>query len=654
MRPFHRLLVGLLSMAPFACGVRTPPAVAEPRRADEPLVASELKDDAELARAIREHYTKYEFRIPMRDGVHLFTAVYAPKERSRTYPILLNRTPYGIGPYGVDNDPDEKNPRVLRRFAPSTRLVREGYIFVHQDVRGRMMSEGTFVDVRPHAQKAGEIDESSDAWDTIDWLVKNVPGNSGRVGIWGVSYPGFYAAQAAVDAHPALKAVSPQAPVTDWFEGDDFHHNGAFFLAAAFEFYSSFGKARPQPTKKVTWGFDHEVADLYDFFLAMGPIANANTKYLKNEVPFWNELFAHGARDDFWKVRNPRPFYKNVKPAVMTVGGWFDAEDCFGALATYSAFEKQSPGASNTLVMGPWRHGGWARTDGDRLGDVRFGQKTSAFYRENIEAPFFQHHLKGTPAPALPEAWTYETGTNVWQHYDVWPPREAKPKALYFQESGGLASAPPARGATGFDEYVSDPKKPVPFSSKLGGEIDEDYMTEDQRFASRRPDVLSYGTGPLAADVTLAGPIEAELWVETTGTDADFVVKLVDVYPEDVADPDPNPTGVKMGGYQQLVRGDVMRGKFRRSFEKPEPFDPGKPALVKFTLTDVNHTFRSGHRIMVQVQSSWFPLVDRNPQTFVDIYTAKESDFKTATHKVLRSGDRASNLRVFVLRGNLP
>lgn len=654
--PITLLLVCLGSVA---CGVSSPPAVAEPRKVDDPLFHEALDNDAAAFRAIREHYTKFEYRIPMRDGKRLFTIAYVPKDASRTYPIMLTRTPYSISPYGIDNYPDAKDSRALRKFAPSRGFIREGYIFVHQDVRGRLMSEGTFVDVRPHAQTKGDVDESTDAWDTIDWLVKNVPTNNGRVGSWGISYPGFYAAQTAVDAHPALKAVSPQAPVTDWFMGDDFHHNGAFFLADGFDFYASFGKPRPKPTTKLVWGFDHDVVDIYDYFLAMGPLSNANTKYLENGIPFWNDMMAHPTRDAWWKARDPRPYYRNVKPAVMTVGGWFDGEDCYGALETYRAFEAQSPGAENVLVMGPWRHGGWARNDGDRHGDITFGQKTSLHYREEIELPFFRRHLKGkgrADAGKATEAFVFETGTNVWQSYAAWPPREAKKGTLHFHAQGKLGAAPPAAGEdeSGFDAYVSDPAKPVPYRAKTGTEIDGDYMSDDQRFASRRPDVLTFTTGELDADVSFAGPLEAKLYVSTTGTDADFVVKLVDGYPQDHADPEPNPSGVHMGGYQQLVRAEIMRGKFRSSFEKPEPFEPGKPVLVHFTLPDIAHTFRAGHRIMVQVQSSWFPLVDRNPQTFTDIYMAKESDFRAATHRLYRTPDKPSSLDVTLLRGVLP
>jgi hypothetical protein len=664
MRTSPSPLLLSLCLASLACHVGASKAVAEPRKPssaadDAPLIHAELKDDAETAAAIREHYTKYEHKIPMRDGVHLFTSVYLPKDRSRTYPIMLVRTPYSVSPYGADAYPTPRSSWALHGFAPSRHFVRDGYILVHQDVRGRLMSEGTFVDVRPHATAKGEIDESTDAYDTIDWLVKNVPANNGRVGVWGISYPGFYAAQSAVDAHPALKAVSPQAPVTDWFQGDDFHHNGAFMLADAFDFYSNFGKPRPKPTKKMKWDSElHDAADVYDFFLGMGPLPNANgPKLLNGEIAFWNDLMAHGTRDDFWKARDPRPHYKDVKPAVMTVGGFFDAEDAFGALETYRAFERQSPrSAENTLVMGPWRHGGWARGEGDRLGDVTFGQKTSQFYRDNIEFPFFQRHLKGKNLPPNPEAWVFETGTNTWQRYAQWPPAEAKSAVLWFHAQRKLSTQPVAapEDDAGFDAYVSDPDKPVPYRAKLSGEIDAEYMIDDQRFASRRPDVLVYQTSELDADVTLAGPLDAGLWVSTTGTDADFVVKLIDVYPQDYPDPDPNPSGVKMGGYHQLVRGEVMRGKFRTSFEKPEPFKPNEPAVVRFSIPDVCHTFRAGHRIMVHVQSSWFPLVDRNPQSFVDIYKATEADFHAATHHVYRTKERPSGLRVNVLRGALP
>ena len=634
--------------ATLACG-RSGQAVAEPTKkgaasrgasGDEPLLGGALATEADVVRALREHYTKYEHAIRMRDGVALHTVVYAPKDSSRSFPILLTRTPYGVAPYGVDTYPDATNPRTLRRFAPSWAMIRDGYVFVHQDVRGRMASEGTFVDVRP----VGPVDESTDAFDTVDWLVKNVPNNNGRVGIWGISYPGFYAAQAAVDAHPAVKAVSPQAPVTEWFLGDDFHHNGALMLADAFDFFGSFGRSRPRPTRAASpWKSEHETGDVYDFFLALGPIANANARYFDGKIAFWNDLLAHGTRDAFWVARDPRPRYRAAKPAIMTVGGWFDAEDLFGALETYRAFERGGAKSENVLVMGPWKHGGWARGDGDKVGDISFGAKTSDFYHEKIESPFFARHLKGRAGPAAPEAWVFETGIDQWTRYASWPPREAKLATLHVHPGGTLGTRAPIE--SGAYEYVSDPAKPVPYLGRSTPSIDNDYMTADQRFAARRTDVVVLSTGVLTADVALAGPVEASLWVTTTGTDADFVVKLVDVHPSDAAE---------LGGYQQLVRAEIMRGRFRNGFDRPEAFRPGEPSLVRFTLPDVCHTFRPGHRLMVHVQSSWFPLVERNPQTFVDIANAKDADFRAATHRILFGPDRGSSLRVSVARGTLP
>jgi len=621
--------------------------------APPPLVPFEIKTDDDVVRALREHYTKHEFRVPMRDGVKLFTHVYTPKDTSRTWPILMVRTPYSVQPYGVENYPGKGNPRLLTRLAPSWAALRAGYTLVHQDVRGRMMSEGQFVDIRPR-RAGGEtaIDEATDAWDTVDWLVKNVPGHNGKVGVWGISYPGFYAAQAAVEAHPAVKAVSPQAPVTEWFIGDDFHHNGALCLADAFGFYATFGRARDKPARKMNWDFDYDVGDVYDFFLHMGPIANANARYLEGKIAFWNELLAHPNRDAWWQARDPRPHYKNIRPAVLVVGGWFDAEDLWGTLETYQTMNRQSPGAKVSLVMGPWAHGGWARGDGEAVGHISFGAKTSVRYRDEVELKFFEHHLKGAAAPAIPEAWVFETGSNEWRSYDAWPPRGAKPVALYLHHRGALSITKPTQ--SGEDRYVSDPARPVPYLGSPSQRLDHDYMTGDQRFATRRPDVLTYSTPVLDGEFVLAGPVKADLFVTTTGADADFVVKLVDVWPEDTTDPDPNPKGVRMGGYQQLVRGEVMRGRFRDSFEKPIPFEPGKPTLVRVTLPDVHHAFRAGHRLVVQIQSTWFPLIDRNPQTWVDIATAKESDFKAATHAILRAPSHASSVTLPLLRGTPP
>jgi putative CocE/NonD family hydrolase len=594
---------------------------------------------------VKAHYTKYEYRIPMRDGKHLFTAVYVPKDGG-PYPILLMRTPYSVRPYGVDRYPDNLGPSAL--------FGKAGYIFAYQDVRGRWMSEGEFVNMRPHnpAKKgSADIDESTDTYDTIEFLLKRVPNHNGKVGQWGISYPGFYTAAGMIDAHPALKAVSPQAPVTDWFIGDDWHHNGALFLPHMFNFMARFDRPRPEPTKKFNATFDHDTPDGYQFFLQLGPLADAGRRHFKGEAAFWDEATKHGTYDDFWKARNLRAHLKDIKPAVLTVGGWFDAENLFGALEVYKNVKKNSPKTTNALVMGPWVHGGWSRDDGSKLGDVPFNSKTGEFYREHIELPFFEHHLKDKATPAYPEAWLFETGTNVWRKHDTWPPRTARPRSLYFHAGGKLSDDSPqdATPENGHDEYLSDPAKPVPFFDKIAIGMAPEYMTADQRFASRRPDVLVYQTDVLDEDLTIAGPVQAELFVSTTGTDADWVVKVIDVYPNDFPDPNPNPTGVKMGGYQQLLRGDVMRGKFRASFEKPEAFTPGKPTKVKFALPDVYHTFRTGHRLMIQVQSSWFPLVDRNPQTFVDIYNAKESDFKKATQRIYRTRELPSRVTLGVM-----
>jgi putative CocE/NonD family hydrolase len=614
---------------------------------ETPLIAAPLTDAAEADRAFREHYTKFEYRIPMRDGVALYTVAYVPRDRSRAWPALLIRTPYAVTA-GVDVHPDVKTPRALARTALSMAAIRDGFIFVNQDVRGRMMSEGQFVDVRPAAAKGG-TDEATDAYDTVDFLVKNLPAFNGKVGVWGISYPGFYAAQAAIDAHPAVEAVSPQAPVTEWFIGDDFHHNGALFLMDTVSFFAGFGKPRPQPTRKATWGFDVEAADAYDFFLALGPLKNVNERHFKGEIAFWNEVLAHPTRDAWWKARDPRPRYRDVRPAVLVVGGLYDAEDLWGTLATYRAFDTQSPRGPVRLVLGPWRHGGWARTEGDALGDVSFAWKTSRFYQEQVELPFFRRALKGCAGEEPAEALVFETGTNVFSRFDAWPPRTTATSRHLGARGALTVSAPDAREA--FDEWRSDPGAPVPFRAGYGMDNDGEYMTADQRFASRRPDVMSYVSPVLTEDVTLAGPVGVDVWLSTTGTDADVVVKLIDVQPFDAP---AGPNGAKLGGAHTLVRAEVMRGRFRDGFEAPRPFTPGEPARVRFTLPDVHHTFRPGHRLMVQVQSSWFPLVDLNPQTFVDPARATEADFVAASHRLWRDAARPSKVVLPVLRGRLP
>jgi putative CocE/NonD family hydrolase len=603
------------------------------------------------AEYVRRNYLKREVRVPMRDGVHLFTAIYTPKDESRPYPILLNRTPYSIAPYGEDRFPSS--------LGPSERFLRDGYIFVYQDVRGRLMSEGEFVDVRPYRpEKSGpsEIDETTDTFDTIEWLIENLKGHNGKVGMYGISYPGFYTAMGMIDAHPALVAASPQAPIADWFVGDDFHHNGALYLPHAFSFLAGFGWPRRGPGASGFARFDFGTLDGYEFYLRLGPLARVNERYFKGQVRFWNDMMAHETYDAFWRARDIRPHLRGIKPAVMTVGGWYDAEDLFGALQVYGNTERQNPGLINMLVMGPWPHGGWSRGTGERLGDVVFGSKTSEHFQERLEFPFFRALLKGDGKPNLAEANVFETGRNRWHELPAWPPKEAVARPLYLHAGGRLSFDPPGEAGAAYDEYVSDPAHPVPYTTAMATGMTREHMVDDQRFASQRPDVLVYRTPPLETDLTVAGPIRSHLDVSTSGTDSDFVVKVIDVYPDGYPDPDPKPAPAnpfvapysRMGGYQQLVRGEVFRGKFRNSFERPEPFEPNRVATIDYVMPDVFHTFRRGHRIMIQVQSTWFPLVDRNPQTFVAIPQATEADFRKATQRVYRTAAHPSRVELMV------
>jgi putative CocE/NonD family hydrolase len=596
------------------------------------------------AKYVREHYTKQERLVPMRDGVRLFTSIYVPKDTSQQYPILMMRTPYSVGPYGKDAYRSSLGPNYL--------FTKEGYIFVYQDVRGCYMSEGKFVDMRPHLDKKTtkqDIDESSDTYDTIEWLLGNLSNHNGRVGQWGISYPGFYASAGMIDAHPALRAVSPQAPIADWFF-DDFHHHGTLFLPHAFNFLSAFGQPRPEPTTKRNARFSHGTPDGYQFFYDLGPLKGVNERYFKNRVAFWNEITQHPNYDQFWQARNLLPHLKKVAPAVMTVGGWFDAEDLYGSLKTYRAIEEKNPGIFNILVMGPWRHGGWSRTDGDHLGNIHFGSKTAQFYQSNIELPFFNRFLKDEGNSKLPEAYMFETGTNRWCMFARWPPPQTQSKSLYFHGSGRLSFDPPSEMNEVYDEYVSDPDRPVPFTEAITVQMTGEYMTDDQRFAARRPDVLTYRTEALKNDVTLAGPLVADLRVATSGTDSDWVVKLIDVFPNDAQDYPSMQSGRHLGGYQMMVRSEVIRGRFRNSYVHPEPFVPNEPTKVDLELQDVLHTFRKGHRIMIQVQSTWFPLVDRNPQKYVDnIFLAGDKDFVKATERVFRWRQQPSRVQVGVL-----
>lgn len=601
---------------------------------------------------VKAHYTKYEYRIPVRDGKKLFTSVYVPKDPSQSYPFLMQRTPYSVGPYGED--------QYKERLGPSDEFEKAGYIFVYQDVRGRYLSEGQFLEMHPHIdvkKSARDVDESTDTYDTIEFLLKHVANNNGKVGIWGISYPGFYTSASIIDSHPALKAASPQAPMTDLFFTDDGYHGAAFMLAANFGFYTGFKPfPEPAPPAKTPVPFDFGTPDGYEFYLRAGSLRNLNKQYLKDANPLFTDQITHTTYDDYWKARDLSRHMKNIKCAVMTVGGWFDGEDLSGPFKTFHAIEENNSSTPNSLVVGPWVHGGWSGGDGDHLGDVQFNARTGEFFRAAIQFPFFEYYLKGKGS-ILPKAYVFETGTNVWRKYEQWPPADAKAKTLYLHAGGKLSFDPPNENE-GMDEYVSDPAHPVPFINYIATSVPQRYMVDDQRFAARRPDVLVYQSDPLEEDVTIAGPISPKLSIASSGTDSDFVVKLIDVYPNDYPDNEVanaskrvlGPPSVRMGGYQQLLRGEPMRAKFRNSWEKPEPLVPGKISQVDFTMPDLDHTFRKGHRIMVQIQSSWFPLVDRNPQSFVEIPDARPEDFKEATEQVFHRKDAASGVQVMVIR----
>jgi len=593
---------------------------------------------------IQQRYVKQEFMVPMRDGTKLYTAVFTPRDQSKSYPILMKRTPYSCAPYGPT-----ALPKVL---GPSDLFPEAGYIFVNQDVRGRFLSEGNFQQVTPHiTDKRGpeDVDESSDTYDTIKWLLKNIPNHNGRVGMYGISYPGFYCSAGMIDAHPALVAVSPQAPVGDWYF-DDFLHNGAFFLAHAFRWLNNNAQERSGPTTERPQPQALPSIDGYNLFLKAGTIEEINRQYLKGTVPFWNDMMAHPNRDDFWKKRAILPHLKNVAPHVMLVTGWYDTEDLYGSFKTYKSVEELNPNINNVLVVGPWHHGGWASTEGDKLGSVSFGSKTAVYYRSQIEFPFFEKYLKDADYPKPAEATVFETGSNRWRTFDNWPPTNTKQQSWYLSAHESLNNSPPIAdaGNIGLDEYVSDPAKPVPYTEIITPRMTIEYMVEDQRFASRRPDVLTYQTDPLAEDLVIAGPLQINLWVTNSGTDADFIVKLIDVQP-DGTDPTLLPN------YQMMLRSEVIRGRFRESFETPKPFEPGKPTEVQLELLDVLHRFGKGHRLMIQIQSTWFPLVDRNPQKFVpNIYLAKPEDFQKATIQILRSPQYPSHIRFGILEEIIP
>jgi putative CocE/NonD family hydrolase len=659
----------------------------------------------DLAKYIRENYTKTEVMVPMRDGVKLFTSIYSPKGTVKGgWPILLNRTPYTVAPYGKDKN---GNDQFKTSLGPDPLFAREGYIFAYQDVRGRWMSEGTYEDIRAerHDTDPKATDESTDAYDTIDWLVKNVPNNNGRVGIYGISYPGFYASTAAIDSHPALKACSPQAPVSDWFHGDDAHHNGALFLAQNYSFFAFLGQERPAPTS--TNDYFHpwtgrDTQDGYDFYLKLGGLKEVADYYqtaVGTRIRFWDEMMAHPNYDQFWKDRNILPHLKNIKCAVMTVGGWYDNEDLYGTQKTYMRIERNNPGIFNVLVFGPWFHGGWVRSEGDWLGTAYFGQKTSDYYQRNFELPFFNYFLKDKgDISNIKEINAFDTGSHEWRDLDRWDPRagitgmrlflqpggklvldrtpiaspEASPGSTPRPRAPGEAPKRPAPGLTlaaGIDEYISDPLHPVPYTQKITRNYPRDFMTEDQRFASTRPDVLTYETDPLEDDVTVAGDLHPELWVSSSGTDSDFVVKFIDVFPDDynypltggkTANGDPERVHppensafsvFQPGGYEMLLRGEPFPARFRNGFEQPTALTPDTPAFLRWEMPGIVHTFKKGHRIMVQIQSTWFPLVARNPQQFVPNYKqATSSDFRKATERVYLGGDKASAVIIPVLK----
>lgn len=589
--------------------------------------------DSINAEWVKAHYTKREVMIPMRDGVSLFTAIYEPIDKSVKHPILMQRTCYSVGPYGED--------KFASIWRSATNYVRNGYILVFQDVRGKNMSEGTYENIRPIREDKSlkkkdrmKTDEASDTYDTAEWLVKNT-NNNGCIGQYGISYPGFYTTCAALSGHPAIKAVSPQAPVTDWYRGDDVHHNGAFFFMDMYSFMWGFEKqmvkAAYQPGFKIERPKPVVVNDVYTDYLKMGAIKNLSATF-GDSIIGWNEVMNHPDLDDYWETHNVSLHCHDVKPAVMVVGGLFDAEDCYGAFRTYEAIKEQSPNTELYLVDGPWSHGGWSRGATVQFGHVRFAENmTSEWYNTNIEYPFFAYYLEGKGEKPKPGAMIYNTGSCEWQYYPEGWVNKHETTPFYLGADGTLSNTKPAVQKS--QSYISDPNKPVPYQMTPGRSRTTTYLLDDQRFAAQRPDVLVYQTEPLEADVTVEGEVEVELEVSLSTTDADFVVKVIDVFPEGFSYGRARQSGrdsqqYLMSGYQMLVRGDIMRGKYRNSFSAPEAFVPGEKTKVKFTLPSMCHTFKPGHRLMIQVQSSWFPLVDRNPQKFCDIYHCDDSDFQ--------------------------
>jgi len=572
--------------------------------------------------------------VAMRDGVRLNTDIYAPKSSREPLPFMLLRTPYGI----------DGSERMFGSYLKE--LAEEGYIFVFQDIRGRFKSEGDFMMLRPPRDKkdAKAIDESTDTNDTVEWLIKNIPNNNGRVGVMGISYGGWLTVMAMLDPHPAIKAVSPQASPADMYIGDDFHHNGAFRLSYGFEYVAL------METAKTNYNFTFDRYDTFDWYLNLGALSNVNEKYFHGKLPTWNDFVEHPDYDWFWQRQAAAPYLTRVTVPTLNVAGWWDQEDFYGPLKIYELLEEHDSKNMNFLVVGPWNHGGWAGGPGDRLGRIEFDSPTGAYFRERVQASFFNHYLKDKGKLSLPEAHTFQTGANRWQSYEAWPPRQqVSERNLYFHSNGRLSFDPPATDSeTEFDSYISDPSNPVPYRprpveatySPLGSGWPA-WLVEDQRFANRRPDVVSWQTEPLKEDVVISGNLMAHLFASTSGTDSDWIVKLIDVYPENY---EKNP---KMGGYQLMIANDVFRGRYRKSFEKPEPIVADQVNEYAIDLHGADHRFLKGHRIMVQVQSTWFPIIDRNPQKFVEnIFKAKDSDYQKATQRIFRSKRFASHLKL--------
>jgi hypothetical protein len=607
-------------------------------------VGSEMKLQpgvGQVAPDVQQLFTKTEAMIPMRDGVRLHTEICIPKGVIEPLPFLMTRTPYGV------NDDDHGFSRI---FGIYRELILEGYIFVFQDIRGRFLSEGQFVMQRPPRDRsdAKSIDEGTDTYDSIDWLIKNIPGNNGRAGLLGISYGGWLTVMGLLEPHPALKAASEQASPADMFLGDDFHHNGAFRLSYGFEY------AAEMETNKTNYQFPFDMADTFEWYLRLGPLANANKLVFHEKIPTWNDFVAHPNYDEFWQRQAFPRYLKDLKLAVpnLNVAGWWDQEDFYGPLKIYDLLERNDGRHMNYLVAGPWNHGGWSRGDGARFGAVQFGANTSRDFRENIQKPWFNYWLKDKGQLPLNEALTFETGSNQWKKWDTWPPQESiAERQLYFRADSRLSFEPPGGGASdASDSYISDPDHPVPYRVRPiqptygPGSTWSSWLVEDQRFVHLRPDTVSWSTDPLTENLTISGDIKTHLFASTTGSDSDWIVKLIDVYPEVF------PGEPRMAGFQLMVANEVLRGRFRKSFEKPEPLVPHQPTEFTIDLHPNDHTFLRGHRIMVQVQSTWFPLIDRNPQKFVpNIFLAEPGDFQKATQRIYRSAQYPSNVALPVV-----